>query len=189
VPELGALDYHRTYASAPSRPPLAVPHLDRVRGESYVAVVDRVERLVRSFAAHLEVQLVVDAAGVGRGPIDLLRERGLRPAAITATGGDRVTGVWGDVRVPKRELVSSTQLALSSGLLRVSPELPLAQVLVDELVGYQVRISEGGHDSYEARSGQHDDLVYATTQMCWAFYWFFRRWFEADAAHRRPSVA
>lgn len=174
----------------PSRPPLVVGYLDRVRGENYVRVGDRIERLMSSFAAHLDVQLIVDSGGVGRGVVDQLSARGLYPASITATAGDRVNGPWPDVRVPKRELVSSTQLALSAGLLRIAAELPLAQALVDELVAYEVHISPGGHDSYEPRSGKgFDDLCYAACQLTWAFYWYHENVIAADeAARRRPPV-
>lgn len=182
--EIDLLDQVAGWRPPPSRPPIAVPHLERVRGESYVRVVDRVEHLLRALPGHLEPCLVVDAGGVGRSVVDLMSERGLRPACVTATGGDQVAGDWGDVRVPKRELVTAAQVALSAGLLRIAADLPLAQALVDELVNYQVTISAAGHDSYEARSGAHDDLVYAVTQMVWAFTWYHAYILAADAAAR-----
>jgi hypothetical protein len=45
---------------------------------------------------------------------------------------------------------------------------------VRELRDYRVEISEAtGHDSYNARSGRHDDLVLATALAVWFrdFYW------------------
>ena len=45
--------------------------------------------------------------------------------------------------------------------------LPLAAVLGQELADYQVRISQAGHDSYSAPSGQHDDLLMALSLVAW----------------------
>jgi hypothetical protein len=45
--------------------------------------------------------LAVDATGVGKPVVDLLRERGLAPMAVTITGGDTVTGDARARRVPK----------------------------------------------------------------------------------------
>jgi hypothetical protein len=173
----------------PSAPPVAVVHLDRFNGLAYPKVVERIARLVRGFPRGLDVQLLADAGGVGVAVLDLMRAEGLRPAEILATGGDRISGVWPSVRVPKREMIASTQVALARGTLRIARALPLAQLLVDELVAYEVKLSDGGHDSYSARSGQHDDLCYAAAQMVWSFYWYFGHEFERDDARRRTPVA
>jgi hypothetical protein len=44
------------------------------------------------------------------------------------------------------------------------PEVP---TLINELLSYQVQISDAGHDSYNARSGAHDDLVLAVSLAAW----------------------
>jgi hypothetical protein len=71
--------------------------------------------------------------------------------------------------VPKRELVSTTQIALQSGRLKIAPTLPEAPTLVSELQNYQVEINqETAHDSYGAwRTGTHDDLLFAVMLPLW----------------------
>ena len=69
--------------------------------------------------------------------------------------------------VPKRNLVSAAQVLLQQGRLKIAAGLPLAATLSQELADYQVRISQAGHDSYSAPSGQHDDLLMALSLVCW----------------------
>jgi hypothetical protein len=74
--------------------------------------------------------------------------------------------------VPKRDLVSSLQVALQSGALAIADALPLAATLRQELAGFRVKISlTTGHDSYGAgedwRPAPHDDLVLAVALACW----------------------
>lgn len=157
----------------PDRPPLLVRHIERVRERSYVDVVNEVAALLaRPPLSGLDVALLADAGGVGVAVLDLMRQHGLRPWSITATGGDNVNvPEYGVIRVPKRELISAAQIALAQGRLRIAAGLAHAPTLVKELQAYQVKISQSGHDSYAAREGAHDDLVYAVAQMCW-----FRDW-------------
>ncbi|MGI8496718.1 MAG: hypothetical protein ACR2OG_03920 [Gemmatimonadaceae bacterium] len=111
--------------------------------------------------------LVVDANGVGRAVPELLRQRGLKPVAIAITGGAEVT--HGDtLRVPKRELVGSLQVALQAGRLKIAAELPLRPVLVEELRNFRVKVNPlTAHDSWNAREGQHDDIVLAVAVALW----------------------
>jgi hypothetical protein len=142
------------------RPPLGTPYPD---------IVTRVEALVRSAPLqHAPTALVVDATGVGRPVVDLFRQAKLNPRPITITGGDTEQYADGGWRVPKRNLVSTLQVALQANRLRVAKGLPEAAVLVDELLNFKVKITVAAHDTYEAwREGQHDDLVLATALALW----------------------
>ncbi len=113
-------------------------------------------------------RLVVDATGVGRPVVDMLRVAGLEPIAITITGGDAVT-FDGGYRVPKRDLVSVMQVLLQSGRFKIASALPYAQTLTSELLQFRVKINElTAHDSYGAfRDREHDDLVLAVAVACW----------------------
>lgn len=158
----------------PDRPPLLVRHIERVRGRPYTQIVDEIASLLnRHPLSELSVALLVDAGGVGVAVLDLMRQRGLRPWSITATGGDHVNvPEEGVVRCPKRELVAAAQIMLAQGRLRIAGGLTHAATLTRELTDYQVKISASGHDSYSAREGAYDDLVYACAQLCW-----FRDWY------------
>ena len=75
----------------------------------------------------------------------------------------QVTTGGGGYHVPKRDLVTTLQVLLQSGRLKVASDLKLAKVLVDEMLNFKVKINvKTAHDSYEAwREGIHDDLVLA----------------------------
>ncbi len=49
----------------------------------------------------------------------------------------------------------------------IAERLPLARTLTQELADFEVKISPSGHDTYSARSGQHDDLVLAVAIVAW----------------------
>jgi hypothetical protein len=116
-------------------------------------------------------ELAVDSTGVGRAVTDLLRERGLRFAAVTITGGDRTKqgrqgGEW---RVPKRDLVAALEVPFHTGGLRVAEDLELWLTLREELLTFRRKVNlNTAHDSYEHwRETDHDDLVLATALACW----------------------
>ncbi|MFL5282502.1 MAG: hypothetical protein ACJ8AW_16320 [Rhodopila sp.] len=107
-------------------------------------------------------ELWVDGTGVGRAVIDIFREARMNPVAVAITAGDRVNRVSAtEVRVPKRELASLVQSCLQTGRIEIARELALSRTLEDELSNFKVKISAGGNETYEGRSGVHDDMVLA----------------------------
>jgi hypothetical protein len=117
------------------------------------------------------VNLAVDATGVGRPVCDLFRDARMpgRLVPITITGGLSVTGDGrGGVHVPKKDLVACAQVLLQTRRLRVARELALADVLVQELENFRVRITPAANEVFgEWREGQHDDLVFALAMAAW----------------------
>jgi len=145
-------------------------HLERLRlGTPYPVVVERVKALLFREPLRGCTDLVVDATGVGPLVVDLLRDAGLSPVAVTIHGGETVSEEKGGDRwrVPKRDLVATVQVLLQTGRLKVAEALPDAATLVRELLAYRVKLSEHGHDSYNARQGAHDDLVLAVGLAVW----------------------
>src|SRR6516162_8131768 len=69
--------------------------------------------------------LCVDATGVGRAVVDMLRRAQLRAqlVAITLTAGARATTANGGWNVPKRDLVSVMQLLLQGRRFQVAKNL------------------------------------------------------------------
>src|SRR5829696_8262980 len=130
------------------------------------------------------VELIVDQTGVGRPVVDLLRQGGFAPIAITITGGDQVIQVeHREYRVPKRNLVGAVQVLLQTRRLRWASSLSEAATLKQELDNFKAKISLSGHDSYGAgedwRESNHDDLVLSVALGCW------HSEFEASEAERR----
>ena len=70
--------------------------------------------------------------------------------------------------IPKRDLVSSVQVALQNKILRIADNLKHADLLIRELLAFRANISETGHDTYSAwREKDHDDLVLACSLAIW----------------------
>jgi hypothetical protein len=113
----------------------------------------------------------VDATGVGRPVCDLFRDARMpcRLVPITITGGLSLTGDGrGGAHVPKKDLVGCAQVLLQARRLRVARELELADVLVQELENFRVRITAAAHEVFgDWREGQHDDLVFALAMAAW----------------------
>ncbi|PLT97187.1 hypothetical protein [Sinorhizobium medicae] len=147
---------------------LAVPHLDRVRGLSYPQLVKMTADLMGRPPLAGASQLVVDATGVGRAVLDMLRSADLQPVAVTIHGGDKVTGARRAPRVPKRDLINTLLVVLQAGALKISSELQHAGTLARELSEMRRKLSAAGHDSYGVwRDGEHDDLVLALALAVW----------------------
>ncbi len=148
-------------------------HLERYLGESYTTIVDRILALIDTVELR-NAQIVVDATGVGRPVIDLLKDRGLNSIIpVTITGGEAVTSdfVRGlrEWRVPKRDLVGVLQVLLQNGALKIPATIELREELVSELQNFRVKlVAETGHAVFEHwRSGDHDDLVLSLALPLW----------------------
>jgi hypothetical protein len=159
----------------------AMSHLERFAlGTPYPAIVERVGALCATAplatpTPHLRRPvLAVDATGVGRPTVDLLRAA--RPnatlVAITITAGAAVTTAAADplaFGVPKMDLVAGLVVLLQAGRLKIARSLPEAATLVTELLSFRRKVSLAGRDTFEAwRDGEHDDLVLAAALCCWA---------------------
>jgi hypothetical protein len=138
-------------------------------GTSYLQVVERItvvaERCV--FIGH--PTMVVDATGVGRPVVDMLRKRSKASLrAVTFTGGDKEkkSDAYSS-RVPKRDLVTALEVVLQSRRLHVVPDCPLQEDLAAELQSFEVNLNARGHDTYDGASGKHDDLVSALMLALW----------------------
>jgi hypothetical protein len=173
----------RSEAAAPSmyeRPRAAPParydcrHLERVKlGTPYPAVVERVRTLLHAPALRGKADLVVDATGVGKPVVDLLRQEKLRPVPVTITGGDTANRDGAGWRVPKRDLVGVLQVLLQTERLKFAAGLPDVPTLVQEMMAFRVKIDpQTAHDSYGSwREGSHDDLVLAVAVAAWYAEW------------------
>ena len=147
-----------------------VRYLERLRNTPYPSIVRRLDHLVKKLPE--KPSMAVDATGVGRPVIDMIRDANL-PASvypITLTAGDAVTRDGMERRVPKRDVASTIAVLLQTGRLRIARGLKESETLLRELLNFRVKISLSGHDSYEAwREKEHDDLVLAVGLAAWLF--------------------
>jgi hypothetical protein len=173
----------------PAEVPLAVRHLERFElGTKYTDVVDRVAALVRSDSLrHMPAVLLVDKTGVGAAVLDSFTHARIGAVAITLHGGSSVNRDPQRVgyRVPKRDLITVTQVLLQNGQLKVAAGLPEAETLKRELLNFRVKIDpRTAHDSYEHwREGDHDDLVLAVSMAAW-FRQYWNRHLDTGLARR-----
>jgi hypothetical protein len=150
----------------------AVRHLERMPlGMPYTAICNHLVSLFAR-APLTGTILAVDETGVGRPVVDLLDTSRIRAdlRPITITGGleaHRGDGLgW---KVPKKCLVSTMQVLLHGRRLTVAKSLPFTPILVEELLNFQVKITEAANETFGTwREGRHDDLVLAIACAAWA---------------------
>ena len=155
-----------------------VTGLERMRGISYPKIIKRVEDIVHSEPICWgNIHLVVDRTGVGRPIVDAMFVHDLNPVGVTITSGHAVTceylNQWKTRQargVPKKDLMFNLALMIQNGKLKVAQSLPLAQVLLTEMLSMTAKIdSRTGNDSYSTgRESEHDDLTLA---LCLAAWW------------------
>lgn len=112
--------------------------------------------------------LLVDATGVGLPVAQEFERAGMRPLKVLITSSeDKATFRNGAWHVSKALLVSNVDAMLNNGELRFSKALAEAQQMETELKDFRRFVTAAGRSSWEARSGQHDDLVLAVAMACW----------------------
>jgi hypothetical protein len=143
-------------------------------GTPYPAVAERVAAVVGQLADRRRVPyvqdlyVVLDATGVGRPVVDLVREElqdlRCRVTAATFTGTPRLDGRVGarEIGVGKPFMVSRLQALLQTRRIRL-PETEQARQLAQELVDFELRVNEktANLTAGAFRVGTHDDLVSA----------------------------
>ena len=149
---------------------LHIRHMERFKDVSYPGIVSHIVGLMETPPLRNNAALAVDATGVGAAVVDMLRRSSLVFDAVTITGGSTETqSDWYSYRVPQRDLVSTLQVLLQQGRLKIASQLEHAETLRRELMNFRVKVNVAtGHDSYEAwREGDHDDLVLAAALAAW----------------------
>lgn len=163
-----------------------VRHLERHGPPSrYASVAQRMPEVVHKIGQ--EFILVVDMTATGRPAYSLIL------AELTSTLEDTrirfthcpitVSGVAGGVSrspdvgflVPRRDLISASQILFDKGQLKIAEALPLARTLTDELLAFKPKAETPGDDLKGWREGKDDDLVLAVAISVWAPERFLRK--------------
>jgi hypothetical protein len=138
-------------------------------GTKYTAVVKELGELLATPELAGGI-LVVDASGVGRPVVDLIRDARLPvdlvPVVITAglSESEQEDGSW---HVAKAVLITTVQVILQQRRVRFAQGVPETARLVRELENYRVKVTPAANESFNAREGEHDDLVLALALACW----------------------
>lgn len=144
-------------------------------GTSYPDVAKRVNMLAKRLYdrdSRGDYHCLIDATGVGRPVVDLIRAA-MIPAchvtAVTITGtakGDEAILWRNESSVGKAWLVSRLQAILQSGRLK-APRHAALEEMVAELKVFEIRVQANGHDTSGAfQVGTHDDLAVALSLAC-----------------------
>ncbi len=146
-------------------------------GLPYPSIVEEIKRIYRNIPKEdsmtLDKQLWVDATGVGKPVVDLLRagipELYSDLHAVYITGGEakeEIAVTQREINLPKAYLVSRLQVLISSGRVHLPNNIE-AHAMKEELINYQIRINENANPQFGALSGgSHDDLVTALGLAC-----------------------
>jgi hypothetical protein len=151
----------------------AVVHLVRWKlSTAYTTIVEDIKKLVARPPLP-GCKLVVDAGGVGRAVLDLLKtavREGMKASLVpvTLTGGNKPHATPAGWTVPKHELAGVLQVLLQNERLKIA-DLPERSQLLREFRNFSMRLNpKTGHASYEALSeAVHDDIVCAVALGCW----------------------
>lgn len=150
---------------------LGLVHLGRLKGPYPEQVLIIRSLLNRPPLDRTPSVLVVDSTGAGLPVVDLMREEDLNPVGLTITASGDHKWDWREknATVSKLDLVSQLQIQLQNGRLKLAEGLDLADLLINEMQDFQVKISDNtGRATFSARSGAHDDLVLAAALATWA---------------------
>lgn len=148
-------------------------------GTSYPAVAKRLCVLAKRLHdrdASGDYHALVDATGVGRPVVDLIRQSIIpqcHVTAVTITGGDRGDPdvLWKlEASIGKSYMVSRLQALLQSQRVQAPGEPPDEDLaaMAEELKVYEIRTKpDTGNDQFGAfKVGDHDDLVTALGMAC-----------------------
>jgi hypothetical protein len=160
-----------------------VRHLER-HPSRYASVAQRIPEVVNKIGE--DFILVVDITATGRPAYSLIL--GELAAALKESrihfkhGPITVSGVAGGVSqspdvgylVPRRDLITASQILFDEGQLKIAEGLELAGTLRDELLAFKPKANKP--DDLEGwRERPHDDLVLAVAVSVWTAERFLRK--------------
>jgi hypothetical protein len=159
----------------------------------YTTIVDDLCKFVTSEpfrlygGKHRPYQLLMDNTGVGRGVVEMGRNRGLRviPVTITAGASERYDLETGSYNVGKAQLATTLKIETEpGGMLRVPNGIEGWETLRNEFLNFNKDVTPKGNDIFEARSGAHDDEILSLAIGVW---WCKYHAVPGDPEHIKPK--
>ena len=129
-----------------------------IRGREYPAILSRIRELRSQKRIGRDYSLLLDVSVSGLAAVRFFEDEGLYPNPL------RVSEAWtstfqDQVRiVPRRDMITATQVALQSSRLKVASGLELAATLVTDLQAFDPEL---------LGRGQNTDLVTAVAMTLW----------------------
>lgn len=136
--------------------------------QSYLAVVEEIERIVEFYKIVKEYALVIDYTGVGHPVFDIFVTKGLNPMGVTITAGLKSNQqAYNKITVPKKDLVTYLQIVLQNRRLRISKHLSLLNDFKQELLNFKFKVGASMKMSFGGTQGYHDDIVISVGLAVW----------------------
>ena len=154
-------------------------------GTPYLEVVPELVKLCNHPQIAHHGALVVDATGHGECVVELIQRERLPVSflAVNVTSGDHVTSTrWGR-NVPKRELITRTDLLFEQSHVHIASDAGDTGILQDELLQYESTTSQDGHTTYAPADSLTDDTVMALSLAGW-WAWENRKSYLAGDKHK-----
>lgn len=149
-----------TRLRALKRLPLGVDYLEQV------AICGDMIARVGQYAD--EVEVAIDATGVGEPIADMFDRIGVNPTRVYITGEANVKSLGSNkYRVPRLHLISQLEALLHASDLKIAAQITENPNFREELADLQRIVTQSGHVRIEHRSGKHDDLVLAVAIAIW----------------------
>lgn len=167
--------------------------IDKFMRKPYPQLVRDVGIIYNSTELANNCDLLLDGGGVGEAVVDMMREAGMMPLPIMATGGEAVheiseeagklfsapgpgklqrLRVTMEIHVPKVDLVAAGVAVVQQQRVRIAKQLAWAEEMEKQLRHFKPPDKRAGRKSYEAdEASVHDDLVSCFNIGCW---WFTR---------------
>jgi hypothetical protein len=168
-----------------------VRHLERHGPPTrYTKIAQRIPEVLKEATTKIGVphaDLILDITAGGHPVYARIYQevrRSLEDTRISITYGPvTVTGVAGGVSkspdvgwlVPRRDLISTAQILLDEGQLKIAEGLELAQTLKTEMIEFKPKPNQKPDDLEGWREGKDDDLVLAVAVSLWAVERFRRK--------------
>lgn len=161
----------------------------KVQDITYSDLISVIVRLLQDKKLSYNNDLIVDGTGVGQAVVDLMRDNGLRPIPIVATGGGQARPIYADAgkvfsgsngstfglrilrewHVPKVDMVQAGQVAMERHLVRIAPNVAFLDDFRKQLGNFKGKFNEmTKYTSYNAEDDNiHDDFITAYLQAMW----------------------
>ena len=129
--------------------------------EPYPQQGQRLARLLGSRAELADCPVLVDRTGVGDGVIDQWKREIPEIRAIVLTAGREVVRAGRELHISKSVLIQELQGHLHYQTIKVPKDLPEAEAIAREAADFEVHYTATGALQWNAKSGDHDDLIIA----------------------------
>lgn len=148
-------------------------YLERIQlGTSYEEIANYVRGLVvHPLLSHAPRQIIVDATGVGRPVVEILRrvldrcDVRIPIISVMITSGQQQTNKYNEYHIPRNDLLMHLELSFQNEQLKIAKDLPDVQKLTRELQNLRRRSPDSLITSN--RSTVHDDMVFAAALAVW----------------------